>query len=37
MATPANLAQLADADLVVDGAFAPSDLLVLCAAKRGRC
>jgi FdrA protein len=29
MATPANLAQLADAGLVVDGAFAPSDLLVI--------
>ena len=29
MATPANLAQLADADLAIDVAVAPSDLLVV--------
>jgi FdrA protein len=37
MATPANLAQLADAGLVVDATFAPSDLLVIVRGEPQAC
>jgi FdrA protein len=37
MATPANLAQLADADLAIDATVAPSDLLVVVRGDRAAC
>ena len=37
MATPANLAQLADAGLAVDASFAPSDLLVIVRGEAKAC
>jgi succinyl-CoA synthetase alpha subunit len=37
MATPANLAQLADAGLALDAAFAPSDLLVVVRGNADAC
>ena len=37
MATPANLAQLADAGLVIDKSFAPSDLLVVVRGRADAC
>ena len=37
MATPANLAQLADAGLAIDAAAAPSDLLVVVRGEPSGC